>query len=186
MIFQSTLPSIGAGRLLSRDDARGYEANSKEHELRNPADNFYKSMAAECSRQQVCVDVFCTSVPYADIASMCVLPKYTGGDVRYYPQFSLAKDEVKFKTELTRNLTRDVAFGARKDFACVRSTGTFSFVRSICSLYQPRTRIKRTRCISRTTKLCRTCKRVTFSARCCTPRRMVNAGFEFTRCKCRW
>ena len=152
MIFQSTLPSIGAGRLLSRDDARGYEANSKEHELRNPADNFYKSMAAECSRQQVCVDVFCTSVPYADIASMCVLPKYTGGDVRYYPQFSLAKDEVKFKTELTRNLTRDVAWESvcrvrcSKGFRVCAFNGHF-FIRSLDLLALPATNADQTHAV---------------------------------------
>ncbi|CAL6417120.1 unnamed protein product [Bathycoccus prasinos] len=152
MIFQSTLPSIGAGRLLSRDDARGYEANSKEHELRNPADNFYKSMAAECSRQQVCVDVFCTSVPYADIASMCVLPKYTGGDVRYYPQFSLAKDEVKFKTELTRSLTRDVAWESvcrvrcSKGFRVCAFNGHF-FIRSLDLLALPATNADQTHAV---------------------------------------
>ena len=152
MIFQSTLPSIGAGRLLSRDDARGYEANSKEHELRNPADNFYKSMAAECSRQQVCVDVFCTSVPHADIASMCVLPKYTGGDVRYYPQFSLAKDEVKFKTELTRNLTRDVAWESvcrvrcSKGFRVCAFNGHF-FIRSLDLLALPATNADQTHAV---------------------------------------
>jgi len=152
LVFQSTLPSIGAGRLLSRDDARGYEANSKEHELRNPADNFYKSMAAECSRQQVCVDVFTTSVPYADIASMCVLPKYTGGDIRYYPQFSLAKDAVKFKTELTRNLTRDVAWESvcrvrcSKGFRVCAFNGHF-FIRSLDLLALPATNADQTHAV---------------------------------------
>ncbi|CAA2986318.1 transport Sec24-like At3g07100 [Olea europaea subsp. europaea] len=49
LIFQNTLPSLGAGRLRLRDDARIY-GTDREHMLRIPEDPFYRQMAADFTR----------------------------------------------------------------------------------------------------------------------------------------
>ena len=59
--------------------------------MRAPADPFFKKISAECSRQQICVDVFASASPYADLASLAVLPRYTGGQVYHYPAFRVER-----------------------------------------------------------------------------------------------
>jgi protein transport protein SEC24 len=49
---------------------------------------------------------------YADVASLAVLSKYTGGSVYLYPGFAAARDGVKFESELKHCLTRATAFEA--------------------------------------------------------------------------
>ena len=46
-----------------------------------PEDPFFKRFAAECSRSQITLDVFCASAAYADLASMAAIPRYTCGQV---------------------------------------------------------------------------------------------------------
>lgn len=70
MIFQSTLPSLGVGRLRLRgDDIRAY-GTDKENALRIPEDPFYKQMAADFTKYQVAVNVYAFSDKYTDIASL--------------------------------------------------------------------------------------------------------------------
>lgn len=70
LVFQSTLPSLGIGRLRLRgDDPRVY-GTDKEHTLRIPEDPFYKQMAAEFTKHQIAVDIFAFSEKYSDIASL--------------------------------------------------------------------------------------------------------------------
>lgn len=70
LIFQSTLPSLGVGRLRLRgDDIRVY-GTDKEHLLRVPEDSFYKQMAADFTKFQIAVNVYAFSDKYTDIASL--------------------------------------------------------------------------------------------------------------------
>ena len=70
LLFQATLPSVGAGRLRTRaDDARVY-GTEREHVIRGPEDTFYKKIAADFSRVQMSVDVFSFSSKFADLASL--------------------------------------------------------------------------------------------------------------------
>lgn len=69
-MFQSTLPSLGVGRLKLRgDDARLY-GTEKEATLRVAEAQFYKQMAAEFERYQIGVNVYAFTDKYADIASL--------------------------------------------------------------------------------------------------------------------
>lgn len=70
LIFQSTLPSLGVGRLRLRgDDSRVY-GSDKEHSLRVPEDPFYKQMAADFTKYQISVNLYAFSDKYTDIASL--------------------------------------------------------------------------------------------------------------------
>lgn len=62
------------------------------------------------------MDVFAFGSTYMDLPSLGALPKYTGGQLYYYPQFSADKDGPKLVAEVTRNLTRETG-------ACVRVRG---------------------------------------------------------------
>ena len=112
LVFQSCLPTLGAGRLMNRDDTRASPEASKEHLLRGPVDSYFKKTSAECSRHQICIDLYTIAAPFSDLASMAVLCKYTGGEMRHYPGFTLEKDGAKFEKELKNNLTRFTAWEA--------------------------------------------------------------------------
>ncbi|XP_047309230.1 protein transport protein Sec24-like At3g07100 [Impatiens glandulifera] len=118
LIFQSTLPSLGVGRLRLRgDDVRVY-GTDKEHSLRISEDPFYKQMAADCTKYQIAINVYAMSDKYTDIASLGTLAKYTGGQVYYYPGFQSAIHKEKLKHELARDLTRETAWEAVMRIRC--------------------------------------------------------------------
>ncbi|CAA2986321.1 transport Sec24-like At3g07100 [Olea europaea subsp. europaea] len=117
LIFQNTLPSLGAGRLRLRDDARIY-GTDREHMLRIPEDPFYKQMAADFTKYQVAVNVYAFSDKYTDIASLGTLAKYTGGQVYYYPSFQSAIHKDKLRHELTRDVTRETAWESVMRIRC--------------------------------------------------------------------
>ncbi|KAF8396200.1 hypothetical protein HHK36_017813 [Tetracentron sinense] len=118
LIFQTTLPSLGVGRLKLRgDDLRVY-GTEKEHALRIPEDPFYKQMAAELTKDQIGVNVYAFNDKYADIASLGTLAKYTGGQVCYYPSFQSSIHKEKLRYELARDLTRETAWEAVMRIRC--------------------------------------------------------------------
>ncbi|XP_068650337.1 protein transport protein SEC24 A-like [Aristolochia californica] len=118
MIFQSTLPSIGVGRLKLRgDDIRVY-GTDKEHALRIPEDPFYKQMAADFTKYQIAASVYAFSDKYTDIASLGTLAKYTGGQVYYYPSYQGAIHQEKLAHDLARDLTRETAWEAVMRIRC--------------------------------------------------------------------
>lgn len=68
-VFQASLPNVGPGALASREDPN--LRASKDVPNLNPATDFYKKLALDCSGQQVAVDLFLLGGQYMDIASLC-------------------------------------------------------------------------------------------------------------------
>jgi len=85
--MQSTLPSRGEGTLTVREDPNLYGTN-KESALLQPGNAFYKTLAKDCTKSHVCVDMFLFGQQYTDVATMNVVPHYTGGKTHYYPMFN--------------------------------------------------------------------------------------------------
>ncbi|CAN8269955.1 unnamed protein product [Cochlearia groenlandica] len=118
LIFQNSLPSLGAGRLKLRgDDPRVY-GTDKEYALRAAEDPFYKKMAADCTKFQIGINVYAFSDKFTDIASLGTLAKYTGGQVYYYPGFHSSVHGDKLRHELARDLTRETAWEAVMRIRC--------------------------------------------------------------------
>ena len=66
----------------------------------NPEETWYRTKAVEFSRVQISVDFFSiapTINHYTDLASLAALPKFTGGNLYYYPSFSVEKDGQKVR-----------------------------------------------------------------------------------------
>ncbi|CAM6099065.1 unnamed protein product [Calypogeia fissa] len=112
LVFQSTLPSLGVGRLKLRgDDPRVY-GTEKEASIRVTDEQFYKQMAADFSKYQIGVNIYAFADKYTDIASLGTLPKYTGGQIIYYPGYYSELHSKKFSYELARDLSRETAWEA--------------------------------------------------------------------------
>ncbi|KAF9896006.1 COPII subunit, partial [Lobosporangium transversale] len=71
-------------------------------------------MAIDCSKSQVCVDMFLFGSQYSDVATLSCLPRYTGGSTFFYPAFTAAKSEdaLKFAHELAEFLSQRIALEA--------------------------------------------------------------------------
>ncbi|KAJ4886041.1 Protein transport protein Sec24-like [Raphanus sativus] len=127
LILQNSLPSLGAGRLKLRgDDPRVY-GTDKEYALRVAEDNFYKQMAADCTKFQIGINVYAFSDKYTDIASLGTLAKYTGGQVYYYPGFQSSIHGDKLRHELARDLTRETAWESVMRIRCGKGIRSSSY-----------------------------------------------------------
>ncbi|KXZ41961.1 hypothetical protein GPECTOR_234g547 [Gonium pectorale] len=126
LLFQSSVPSLGVGKAKQRDNPSLY-GSEREPSLRNPDDPFFKRYAAECSRVQISVDVFAATQAYADLASLAAVPRYTCGELYYYPSFMAQRDGVKLTSELCHNLTRPTAWEAVMRVRCSKGLRISAF-----------------------------------------------------------
>lgn len=70
LVLQSTLPSLGIGRLKLRGDDPGIYGTEKEHQLRVTEEQFYKHMAADDSKNQIGVNIYAFAERHPDLASL--------------------------------------------------------------------------------------------------------------------
>uniref|UniRef100_A0A673JPP4 Protein transport protein Sec24B-like n=1 Tax=Sinocyclocheilus rhinocerous TaxID=307959 RepID=A0A673JPP4_9TELE len=125
-VFQTQLPTLGAGLLQSREDPN--LRSSTKH--LGPATDFYKKLALDCSGQQIGVDLFLLSSQYSDLASLACVSKYSAGSVFYYPSFHHIHNTAqrqKFQKDLQRYLTRKIGFEAVMRIRCTKGLSIHTF-----------------------------------------------------------
>ncbi|KAI9654598.1 MAG: COPII subunit [Alyxoria varia] len=112
-VLTSTLPNTGAGKLEVRETKQNM-GGSKESALLQTGNSFYKSFAVECSKNQVSIDMFLFSSHYQDVASLSNLPRYTGGQTYFYPNWNAARSEdaIKFAREFSDYLSAEIGLEA--------------------------------------------------------------------------
>jgi len=114
-VFSCTRPTVGEAALKNREGGprSAKEAtDAKGPSLLQPDCEFYKTMAVECSKQQVCVDIWSCGGSYSDLATIGQLAKYTTGTVHHYPAFSDVSQGEKLSRDLQHTLTRDQGWEA--------------------------------------------------------------------------
>ncbi|CAG8709270.1 14480_t:CDS:10, partial [Acaulospora morrowiae] len=109
----SSLPNNNPGALKPREDPKAL-GTAKESSLLQSADPFYKKFAVDCSRSQVCVDMFLLGSQYSDVATLSCCPRYTGGNTYFYPAFNAGRSEdaLKFAHEFAEFLASPIALEA--------------------------------------------------------------------------
>uniref|UniRef100_A0A8C4EM82 SEC24 homolog B, COPII coat complex component n=1 Tax=Dicentrarchus labrax TaxID=13489 RepID=A0A8C4EM82_DICLA len=125
-VFQTQLPTLGAGALQSREDPN--QRSSTKH--LGPATDFYKKLALDCSGQQIGVDLFLLSSQYADLASLSCISKYSAGSIFYYPSFHYIHNPAqleKFQRDLERYFTRKIGFEAVMRIRCTKGLSIHTF-----------------------------------------------------------
>ncbi|XP_076745967.1 protein transport protein Sec24B isoform X1 [Maylandia zebra] len=128
-VFQTQLPTLGAGKLQSREDPNQRSSSKGAHHL-GPATDFYKKLALDCSGQQIGVDLFLLSSQYADLASLACISRYSAGSVFYYPSFHYIHNPAqleKFQRDLERYLTRKIGFEAVMRIRCTKGLSIHTF-----------------------------------------------------------
>ncbi|XP_048826260.1 protein transport protein Sec24B isoform X5 [Brienomyrus brachyistius] len=128
-VFQTQLPTLGAGLLQSREDPN-LRSSTKGVQHLGPATDFYKKLALDCSGQQIAVDLFLLTSQYSDLASLACVAKYSAGSIYYYPSFhhvhNLPQLE-KFQKDLQRYLTRKIGFEAVMRIRCTKGLSIHTF-----------------------------------------------------------
>lgn len=130
IVFSSSLPSLGEGKLAIRDEGAHSGKPKEAQALLNAADSFYKSFAVECNSAQVTIDLFLTGSKYQDVATLSNLPRYTAGQTHFYPSWMCTKieDVNKLSKEISEHLSMDIALEAVLRVRCstgFRMTGFF-------------------------------------------------------------
>ncbi|CAG5058624.1 unnamed protein product [Parnassius apollo] len=126
-VFQTCLPNIGPGALQSREDPNARSAKEVAH--LNPASDFYKRLALDCSGAQVAVDLFLLSSQYCDLATLSGMSKFSAGTVYHIPLFRAARNwqAEQLTRMLTRYLTRKIGFEAVMRVRCTRGISIHTF-----------------------------------------------------------
>ncbi|KFP26054.1 Protein transport protein Sec24B, partial [Colius striatus] len=128
-VFQTQLPSLGAGLLHSREDPN-QRSSTKVVQHLGPATDFYKKLALDCSGQQTAVDLFLLSSQYSDLASLACMSKYSAGCIYYYPSFHRSHNPAqaeKLQKDLRRYLTRKIGFEAVMRIRCTKGLSIHTF-----------------------------------------------------------
>ncbi|XP_054453497.1 protein transport protein Sec24B isoform X2 [Anoplopoma fimbria] len=128
-VFQTQLPTLGAGSLQSREDPN-QRSSTKGVQHLGPATDFYKKLALDCSGQQIGVDLFLLSSQYTDLASLSCMSKYSAGSIFYYPSFHYIHNPAqleKFQKDLERYLSRKIGFEAVMRIRCTKGLSIHTF-----------------------------------------------------------
>ncbi|KAM5170338.1 protein transport protein Sec24A [Mantella aurantiaca] len=128
-VFQTQLPTIGAGALKPREEPNQKSTAKDIHNL-TPATDFYKKLALDCSGQQVAVDLFLLSGRYSDLASLGCISRYSAGSIYYYRAYHSQHNPVqveKLQKELKRYLTRKIGFEAVMRIRCTKGLSIHTF-----------------------------------------------------------
>lgn len=126
-VFQATLPSVGPGALSAREDP-SKRADSEVQHL-NPATDFYKRLALECSSQQIAVDLFVINSQYVDMATLSGISRFSGGCIYHFPLFKAQRvvQNQSLENSFRRYLTRKIGFEAVMRVRCTRGLSIHTF-----------------------------------------------------------
>ena len=108
LLFLSSLGTIGKFSLRGRDDQRLYNTENEKN-LYMPQHEGIHDLASVCCAAGITIDCFACGKGYLDTASMYPLCAVTGGDLHYFPNYSLSANESLHFT-LVRTLTRTQIF----------------------------------------------------------------------------
>ncbi|ODV90892.1 hypothetical protein CANCADRAFT_31726 [Tortispora caseinolytica NRRL Y-17796] len=109
--FMASRPDTGVGALPKRDE-QSLLNTPREGTLLQSNNKFYRTMAMECAKDQVSVDMFLFSGDYQDVASLSDLPRFTAGQTYFYPSWKSTRheDSMKLGYELSKYLGTEIGF----------------------------------------------------------------------------
>ncbi|XP_075165510.1 protein transport protein Sec24AB [Haematobia irritans] len=126
-VFQTCLPNKGPGGLEPREDPNNRSAKDVAH--LNPATDFYKRYALECSGYQIAVDLFLLNQQYSDMATISGISKHSGGCVHHFPLYQKTKTHLvdSLRHCFKRYLVRKIGFEAVMRIRCTRGLQVHTF-----------------------------------------------------------
>jgi len=119
VLFQSTLPTVGAGALSPTPPLESslYDTD-KEKSLHAPRSPIWISIAEECAEEGVGVSMFLAPNKYMDTGSVAVVANLTGGEIFWHPRFIADRDAVLVQAQLSRLVSRTQGFNCTVRVRC--------------------------------------------------------------------
>jgi len=111
MIFSSTMPTTGPGKMKNREDNSAL-GTDKEMNLLKPQIDFYQQLAYSCVEQGISADLFICNQAYYDIATIGMLAYTTGGSVFHYRGFQSPHHGAQLRSSVRRAITRNHGYDA--------------------------------------------------------------------------
>ncbi|KAF8183126.1 sec24-related protein [Pholiota molesta] len=119
VIFQASLPNLGAGALpLAPPSEHTMYDTDKEKALHTPRNPTWISIGEECAEEGVAVSLFLAPNKFMDTGSVCVVPNQTGGDVFWHPRFLPARDAPVVQGQLGRLVSRMQGYNCTARVRC--------------------------------------------------------------------
>lgn len=119
VLFQSNLPTVGAGALpLSPPSESALYDTDKEKSLHAPRNSTWISIAEECAEEGVGVSMFLAPNKYMDTGSVAVVANLTGGEIFWHPRFVAHRDAEMVQAQLARLVGRMQGFNCTTRVRC--------------------------------------------------------------------
>lgn len=119
IIFQATLPKVGAGALPAAPPSEtDFYDTDKEKSLHAPRSTDWISVAEECAEEGLGVSMFLAPNKYMDTGSVCVVPNVTAGEVFWHPRFMPERDGFIMQGQLARLVARMQGFNCMARVRC--------------------------------------------------------------------
>jgi len=129
-VFQQSIPSVGPGKLQSREDPNSRAGQKVDTALINASTDYYKKMALESITSQVAIDFFFMNSQYLDISTLSCASRFSGGDVHYYPGLHVKHNPMeveRFMRDLDRYFTRKIGFESVMRVRCSKGLTIHNF-----------------------------------------------------------
>ncbi|EJC98563.1 uncharacterized protein FOMMEDRAFT_113703 [Fomitiporia mediterranea MF3/22] len=129
ILFQSSMCSIGPGVSEARlDESKMYDTD-KEKQLFIPRDTMWLDLAEELAEAGIGVSILAGTgtIAYVDFASIGVIAKLTGGDVRLFPRFDPRRDGRSLRSLVARIVSREAGYSCQARVRVSRGLKTRAF-----------------------------------------------------------
>eukprot|EP00928_Gymnodinium_smaydae_P036760 TRINITY_DN25652_c0_g1_i1.p1 TRINITY_DN25652_c0_g1~~TRINITY_DN25652_c0_g1_i1.p1 ORF type:complete len:1025 (-),score=202.29 TRINITY_DN25652_c0_g1_i1:144-3218(-) len=122
IMVHATLPSTGIGALRARDDIALYSAPEGAGLLAPQQSGFYEAVAQDCVDAGVAVSAICLpeANAYIDMATLSMVPRKTGGNVRRIVGFHPFRDGEVLHHTLARAIVQPAAHSCIFKLRCSR------------------------------------------------------------------
>lgn len=126
-VFQTCLPNMGPAALQPRENPN--QRCNDEPPYMNPATDFFKKMALDCSLSQIAVDLFVLNSQYVDLATLSGISKFSSGCIHHIPLFSGKNMSHVYQLDrmFSRYLTRKIGFESVMRVRCTRGLAIHTF-----------------------------------------------------------
>ncbi|KAL1461541.1 hypothetical protein WDU94_013426 [Cyamophila willieti] len=126
-IFQTCLPNRGPGALESRENPNQRSNDEPPH--MNPATDFYKKIALECTSFYIAVDLFILNSQYVDLATLSGVAKHSSGCIHHIPLYSGKNMSHVYQLDrmFSRYLTRKIGFESVMRIRCTKGMSIHTF-----------------------------------------------------------
>ncbi|KAH8829288.1 Sec23/Sec24 trunk domain-containing protein [Flagelloscypha sp. PMI_526] len=106
IIYQSTMPTTGAGAVMGNRNEQALRETDDEKKLYVPRNDTWPVIADECASEGVGVTMFLGHAKFIDVGSIGCVSTLTGGDIFFHPRFEPERDGPIMESELRRVVTR--------------------------------------------------------------------------------